>query len=133
METGKARFVYRHFIVISEESLITAMGTECAAEQDMFWDLHDAIFDNWAEARASGFSVSWLRETAYSLDLDADDFDECMRSKRAFERVRASHFDGIDRGINSTPTVLVNGNRVGGGYEAFRQAIEAALAESEVH
>ena len=130
MNAGKVRFVYRHFIVISEESLITAMGTECAAEQDMFWELHDAIFDNWAEARTSGFSVSWLRTTAYSLDLDEAKFDECMQSARAFERVKASHFDGIERGVNSTPTVLVNGNRVGGGYEAYRRAIESALEES---
>ena len=130
METGKVRFVYRHFIVISEESLIAAMGTECAAEQDMFWELHDAIFDNWAEARTSGFSVPWLRTTAYNLDIDAAEFDECMRSERAFKRVRASHFDGMERGVNSTPTVLVNGNRVGGDYEAFRQAIEDALEDS---
>ena len=127
------RFVYRHFIVISEASLITAMATECAAEQNMFWELHDAIFDNWAEARKSRFAVSWLRETAYSLDLDAAEFDECMESERPFNRVRASHFDGIDRGVSGTPTVLVNGNRVGGAYEAFRRAIEDALAESEVH
>lgn len=124
------RFVYRHFIVISEESLITAMGAECAAEQDMFWEFHDAVFDNWSEAQDRGFSVPWLRTTAYSLDIDDVEFDECMRSERAFERVRASHFDGIGRGVNSTPTVLVNGNRVGGDYEAFRQAIENALEES---
>ena len=130
METGKARFVYRHFIVISEESLLAAMATECAAEQDMFWEFHDAIFDNWAEALSSGFSVEWLQATADSLELDATEFDECMRSGRAFERVRASHFDGIERGVNSTPTVLVNGNRVGGDYEAYRQAIESALRES---
>lgn len=130
MESGKVRLVYRHFIVISEESLIAAMGTECAAEQDMFWELHDAIFDDWEEARTSGFSVAWLRTTAYSLDLDESEFDECMQSERAFERVRASHFDGVDRGVNSTPTVFVNGNRVGGDYEAYRRAIEAALEES---
>lgn len=130
METGKVRFVYRHFIVISEESLLTAMGTECAAEQDMFWEFHDSIFDNWEEARTSGFSVEWLKATADGLELDAVEFDECMQSGRAFERVRASHFDGIDRGVNSTPTVLINGNRVGGDYEAYRQAIENALRET---
>ena len=130
METGKARFVYRHFIVISENSLIAAMATECAAEQDLFWEFHDAIFDNWDEARGSGFSVAWLRETADSLELDSAEFDECMQGERAFERVRASHFDGVDRGVNGTPTVLVNGNRVGGDYEAYRRAIEDALEES---
>ena len=131
METGKVRFVYRHFIVISENSVIAAMATECAAEQDMFWEFHDAIFDKWVEARGSGFSVAWLRETADSLELDVVEFDECMQSGRPFERVKASHFDGIDRGVDSTPTVLVNGNRVGGDYEAYRKAIENALAETE--
>ena len=97
----------------------------------MFWEFHDAIFDDWLEARSSGFSVTWLRETADSLELDAVEFDECMQSGRAFERVRASHFDGIDRGVNSTPTVLVNGNYVGGEYEAYRRAIEDALAEAK--
>lgn len=125
------RFVYRHFIVISENSVIAAMATECSGEQGMFWEFHDAIFDDWMVARSSGFSVTWLRETADSLELDAAEFDECMQSGRPFERVKASHFDGIDRGVDSTPTVLVNGNRVGGDYEAYRRAIEDALAEAE--
>ena len=126
------RFVYRHFIVISEASIIAAMGTECAAEQDMFWEYHDAIFDNWMDARTSGFSVEWIRTTADKLELDAVEFDECMESGRAFERVKASHLDGVERGVNATPTVLVNGVRIGGGdYEAYRQAIEDALAEAQ--
>lgn len=125
------RFVYRHFIIIDENSLMAAMATECSAEQGMFWEFHDAIFDNWAEAQTEDFSVDWLIETADRLNLDRVKFDECMESGRAFERVRASHFDGIDRGINGTPTVMVNGNRVIGGYEEYRRAIEDALMETQ--
>ncbi len=126
------RFVYRHLIVISEASIITAMGAECAAEQDMFWQFHDSVFENWADGRQNGFSYTWSLDRAEDLALDTAEFRECMESsENAFERVRASHFDGRERGVNSTPTVLINGIRVGGDYEAFRQAIEDALDEND--
>lgn len=131
MDSGKVRFVYRHFIVIGTESVFAAMGTECAAEQDKFWEYHDAIFDDWANGRQNGFRLAWLQDTASNLDIDDAQFEECIQSGRAFERVRASQIDGMGRGINSTPSVFVNGVRVGGdNYEEYRSAIEDALEES---
>ena len=131
MDSGKVRFVYRHFVVIGTESIFAAMGTECAAEQDKFWEYHDAIFDDWADGRQNGFRMAWLQDTASSLDIDAAEFEECIQSGRAFERVRASQIDGMGRGINSTPSVFVNGVRVGGDdYEEYRSAIEDALEKS---
>ena len=131
MDSGKVRFVYRHFIVIGTASVFAAMGTECAAEQDKFWEYHDAIFDDWAAGRQNGFAFSWLQDTAGSIGIDAAEFEECIQSGRAFERVRASQIDGMGRGINSTPSVFVNGVRVGGDdYELYRSAIEDALVES---
>ena len=125
------RFVYRHFVVIGTESVFAAMGTECAAEQDRFWEYHDAIFDDWANGRQNGFRLAWLQDTASNLDIDASEFEECIQSGRAFERVRASQIDGMGRGINSTPSVFVNGTRVGGNdYDVYRSAIEDALEES---
>lgn len=128
METGDARLVYRHFIVIGQESVIAAMGSECAAEQDGFWEFHDALFDNWAGANSGAFLYDNLLGYAEDLGLDGALFDECMQSGRAFERVRTEHIDAEDQGINATPTVFVNGKRVSGDYDAFRQAIESELA-----
>ena len=131
MDSGKVRFIYRHFIVIGTESVFAAMGTECAAEQDKFWEFHDAIFDDWAGGRQSGFRMAWLQSTASNLDIDTNQFEECIESGRAFERVRASQIDGMGRGINSTPSVFVNGTRIGGeDYEEYRSAIEDALESS---
>ena len=76
MDTGKVRFVYRHFVVIGQESIFAAMGTECAAEQDRFWEYHDAIFDDWANGRQNGFRLAWLQGTASNLDIDAAEFEE---------------------------------------------------------
>ena len=54
-----------------------------------------------------------------------------MESGRAFERVKASQLDGMERGIDSTPSVFVNGNRASGDYEAYRKAIEDAIEDSQ--
>ena len=77
--------------------------------------------------------MAWLQEHSQQyLDIDATEFEECIQSGRAFERVRASQIDGMGRGINSTPSVFVNGARVGGdNYEEYRSAIEDALEESK--
>lgn len=131
MNTGKARFVYRHFIVVGEESIIAAMGAECAAEQGNFWQFHDALFENWQGANQGHFRFSALQGFAGEIGMDTDQFEDCMISGRAFERVRAEHLDAQSRGVNGTPTVLINGERVGGPYEAFQQAIDAALADGQ--
>ena len=83
--------------------------------------------------RQNGFGFAWLNATAETLELDGAEFEECLRSGHTFERVRASQFDGVERGINSTPSVFVNGVhvRAGGDYEAYRKAIEDALASAQ--
>ena len=123
--------MYRHFIVVGEESIIAAMGAECAAEQGNFWQFHDALFENWQGANQGHFRFPALQGFADEIGMDAAQFEDCMISGRAFERVRAEHLDAQSRGVNGTPTVLINGERVGGPYEAFQQAIDAALADAQ--
>ena len=107
------------------------MGAECAAEQGNFWQFHDALFENWQGANQGHFRFAALQSFADDLGMDAALFESCMISGRAFERVRAEHLDAESRGVNGTPTVLINGERVGGPYEAYQQAIDAALAAAQ--
>ena len=123
--------MYRHFIVVGEESLIAAMGAECAAEQDSFWAFHDTLFENWAGENEGAFAYSKLQGYSDELGMNAAEFTDCMENGRGFNRVRAHHEDAMSRGIDSTPTVLINGERVFGSYQAFQQAIDAALQAAE--
>ena len=123
--------MYRHFIVVGEESLIAAMGAECAAEQDSFWAFHDTLFENWSGENEGAFAYSKLQGYSHDLGMNATEFTDCMENGRGFNRVKAHHEDAMSRGIDSTPTVLINGERVFGSYQTFQQAIEAALQAAE--
>lgn len=123
--------MYRHFIVVGEESLIAAMGAECAAEQGSFWAFHDTLFENWTGANSGDFAYSKLQGFSDDLGMDAAAFTDCMENGRGFNRVRAHHEDAMSRGIDATPTVLINGEPVFGSYQNFQQAIEAALEAAE--
>lgn len=123
--------MYRHFIVVGEESLIAAMGAECAAEQGSFWAFHDTLFENWTGANSGDFAYSKLQGFSDDLGMDAAAFTDCMENGRGFNRVRAHHEDAMSRGIDATPTVLINGEPVFGSYQVFQQAIEAALEAAE--
>lgn len=41
MEAGDLRFVFKHFPVLGDASVVTAQAAECAGNQDDFWSLHD--------------------------------------------------------------------------------------------
>ncbi len=107
------------------------MGAECAAEQGSFWAFHDTLFENWTGANSGDFAYSKLQGFSDDLGMDAAEFTDCMENGRGFNRVRAHHEDAMSRGIDATPTVLINGELVFGSYQNFQQAIEAALEAAE--
>ena len=45
VETGKVYYIYRTY-VNSQVSQLAAEGAYCAADENKFWDFHDAIFNN---------------------------------------------------------------------------------------
>lgn len=104
----------------------------CAAEQGKFWEMHDQIYYNqgvWAVARDP---AKRLAEYARTLNLDRGRFNDCMKTHRYLLRIRASAQRADELGINSTPTLFINGQPYdvtarGLGYDALNAAIEQAV------
>jgi len=44
VDTGKVRFVFRHFAFLGDESTWAAEASDCADEQGRFWENHDRLF-----------------------------------------------------------------------------------------
>ncbi len=128
---GIARYSYNHRFVIGPDSLTAGMATECAADQDMFWEYHDALFIAVAnDSRA--VAVGNLKSLAEDLGLDTGQFNKCMDSKEHYDDVVRADTDAGDQGINSTPMVFINGELYQGAYEPgeFKAAVEAAAEAS---
>lgn len=133
--TGQARLVFRHFAFLGPESLRAAEASWCAEEQDRFWDYHDILFANQAAENRGAFSDRRLLAYAETLELDAAAFESCFSGRRYRDEIMAEREAGVQLGVNSTPTIVVNGQIVQGAserlvptFEHIAAAVEAALA-----
>ena len=123
----QVRLVYRDFPITSihPNAMPAAVAANCAREQDGFWDYHDKLF-----RMELGLSTDAYQEYASQLDLDVEEFVECLDSGRYEEEVQADFDFAANLGVRSTPTFFVNGIAVVGAqpFEVFQQVIEQELA-----
>jgi protein-disulfide isomerase len=129
VDTGKVRFVFRHFPFIGNESTWAAEASECANDQGRFWDYHDKLYEQQGNENSGAFSQDNLKRFAAELGLDTTKFNACLDSGKYQSQVQAAYNEAVKRRVNSTPTILVNGKVIqnGSDYQVLQAAIEAAL------
>ena len=88
---------------------LAAMAAECAAEQGKFWEYHDTLFDN-----QPSFSRDELLGYADDLGLDRARFTACLDSDAPRAAIRQDVASGTKLGVESTPTLFLNGRTVRG-------------------
>ena len=126
------RIGYWHFEFLGNESPWAGEASECAAEQDAFWDYHDYLFENQAGENRGGFEKENLKRFAEELDLDSNAFNECLDSGKFADLVIAETKTAQQIGVQSTPSFLINGQPVIGAqpFEAFQKLIDALLTQN---
>jgi protein-disulfide isomerase len=131
VDTGQVRLVYRHLAFIGDESTWAAEASECANEQDRFWDYHDKLYEEQAGENEGAFAKDNLKRFAAELGLDTERFDQCFDARTYRDQVQADINDARQRRINATPSLLVDGQYIqnGANYQVLQAAIEAALAQ----
>ena len=107
-----------------------AIGAHCAFEQSpaAFWKVHDSIFEDQDLISAEN---AWEKIVGYAVNagLNAETFKACLASPGAKKAVAADHAEGVALGIDSTPTVYINGRPlVGGDTATLEQYIDYELA-----
>ena len=132
VSTGQIRFVFRHFPFLGEESFRAAEATECAADQNKFWEFHDTVFENWEGVNEGHFSDDNLKGFASLLKLDRAVFDSCLDSGKYRGKVEADLRLGERLGVYSTPTLFVNRRKVEpASYDELARIIESAIAAAQ--
>jgi protein-disulfide isomerase len=114
VSTGQARLEYRHYIVVDgnvggSESRRAAEASECAAEQGQFWNYHDMVFANQQGEGRGAFADRRLEAFAEAIGLDTQQFNACFSANRYAGAVRSDEQLATQYGVNSTPSVFVNG------------------------
>ena len=113
VDTGKVRFVYKHFAILGPDSSRAAEASECAAEQDQFWTFHDGVFLNRATGQGD-LSQDSLLAQASNMGLEMEAFTECVTTGRYTNQIRQESLSVQSLGVRGTPGFLINGVFVSG-------------------
>lgn len=143
--TGQVQVIYRDFAFLDRVADINNAGTPvangngdsvraaeaaaCAADQGLFWEYHAALFANQGEENAGNYSGGRLKEMAGMVGLDTGRFGSCLDDNENRGEVLSMYHAAVTAGVDSTPTVIVNGKEVSVGmYAQLKEAIDAELA-----
>jgi protein-disulfide isomerase len=128
VKDGTLRIEWRDFPYRGQESVNAAVAARSAQAQGRFWEYHDLLYDS----QFSGFSDENLTELAREAGLDTQRFESDYRSGRYERSVRADFQQGLNAGVNGTPTFFINGKMLVGlqPVGVFENAIEDARREA---
>jgi len=139
ISTGKVNFVYRDFPIqsIHSNALPAALASECADDQDKFWEMHDMIFENqnsWQGLKPSE-STSLFKEYAIEIGLNADEFGSCITSGKYLQEIQNDLDDGRVYGVTGTPGFFIGNEEIGftkligaQPFPSFKQVIDEQLS-----
>jgi len=120
------------------ESEDAAMAAYCAADQNKYWEMYDALYANNRDVEEQGsFTSERLRAIAQSVGLDMTTFNSCYSNNKYIDQVNMDFTDAQNAGITGTPffviTYYVNGQRkddtIDGAqpFSVFQQKLDAAF------
>ena len=134
VETGKANLVFIDLPFLGRDSITAAQATYCADDQGKYWEYHETLY-NFQETIDNGWaSKDRLVSFAFDLDMNMDEFNDCMDTKKYSKRVKANYDESQRMGAEATPTFLIispdgNMKKITSAqpYSVFSQVIEPML------
>ena len=135
IETGKAKLVFVDLPFLGRDSPQAAHASYCADDQGKYWEYHTILYTFQDGPPDSGWADrDRLNSFAFSLDMNMDEFNECMDSSKHKQRVKANYDEAVKNGAIQTPTfILVSSDgttkKLGGAqpYSVFAATIESML------
>jgi protein-disulfide isomerase len=125
---GLLRWRFRDFPLNFPWSRVAALAGQCAGEQDKFWEMEEALYQQQSGwGTSSRNPTSAFRDLARGIGLDLDKYNACMDSQRYAGRIEASRDAGLAKGVSGTPTFFVNGRQLDGRRYANSDAFKALV------
>jgi len=105
----KIQVDFKHFPLTSIHPFAfnAAVASECAADQSMFWQYHDKLYENQQDLKKSD-----LIAYAGQLNMDVTKFEACYDSRVKADIVKSDMAEADKLGLNSTPTFFFDGEKL---------------------
>lgn len=117
VQSGVLRIVHHDIAILGrggadDESKLTATGATCADREDRYWDYAHWVYNNQDGENAGGFRRERLTAIAEAAGLERGAFSACLNDTTAIQEVADATTKATNLGINSTPTMYVNGKQI---------------------
>jgi len=107
IETGKAKLIFVDLPFIGRDSIMAAQASYCAEDQGKYWEYHTMLY-TFQEGENSGWADrDRLNSFAFSLDMNMDEFNDCVDSSKYQKRVKANYNEAVKHGVQQTPTFII--------------------------
>jgi protein-disulfide isomerase len=106
--------VFRQFPLAAKHAhaMDAARAAEAAGFQGKFWQMHDLLYENQQTWRADPDPASVFAQYANQIGLNLDQFKRDRDGDPVRQRISLDRERGYWIGVNSTPTVFLNGREV---------------------
>ena len=130
VDTGKVKFIYRE-VYFDRYGLWASMIARCSGPEK-FFGISDLIYkgqSDWARAGGATEIVEELRKIGRLAGLESDQLEACLQdADKAQTLVTWYQENAEEHGIESTPTFIINGEKVANQpYEDMKKLIDAKL------
>ncbi|MCF6329573.1 MAG: DsbA family protein [Henriciella sp.] len=135
IETGKVRFVFREFPTAPANIAVAGFAIARCAGEDKYYEVIDELFERQAGILAmvrQGDQVkSALMQIAENHGISGEDaFEACLQDGDIRRAISTAVGRGDASGVNSTPTVFVNGEMLEGYDWRYPEGMRLALDEA---
>ena len=131
IDTGKVKYVLRDLpLAFHANAQVTAEAARCAGDQDMYWEMHDKLFET-QEAWSEATDTKLFKSYAGLLGLNQGEFNSCLDEGKFTQVVKDDLELAQKVGANGTPTFFINGKKLVGAqpFAAFKTIIDAELKQ----
>lgn len=125
----QVKLVYMDFpLGFHPHAMDAARAARCAADQDKFWQFHDALFLDQKKLGPDD-----LKQTAAKIGLDGNKFNSCFTSDKHDAGIQKDMAEGSSLGVTGTPTFFINGRQLVGAQPPpkFYEVIDEELARAK--
>ncbi|QCR19151.1 DsbA family protein [Agrococcus sp. SGAir0287] len=128
---GEVTFAVRYFPLASHQNAFpAALAAEAAAQQGEFEAMYQRLFETHSDWAGTDDAAATFRGFAEELGLDMAAYDAAIADPATGDRIEADYEAGVALGVQSTPTIFIDGQRLELSHvDDIGAGIDAALAD----
>ncbi len=129
IDTGRAKLIYRDFPTGPKALSVGASMIAHCAGPERYFPLLGLIMDKQSQWAGNSNPLGELKKLAKLAGMGEDKVDACLKDQDLANAIEARAMEGYKKlGVESTPSILINGKLVPGGgvsYDTLNKALQA--------